>query len=179
MTKREGKEYLAWFLANRDRRASVLASYLGYTWSANSDELPALLVAAATGFSSIAHKTPLPSEYLESLKKAADTNLAPYIRKEDLSNETIAYCYDMAILVGLCFERSSPGLRVSIELGGKTNVDYGQIILLIPPRKVPVNPFRLCTVMARKVIDGADPVEVLDDLFQVYGFAPPGKNAQK
>jgi hypothetical protein len=168
MSKPEGKSYLKWFQANRKSRACVLANFLGLSDPSGPGDVQKLLGAAALKLSEVAYDTALDAHQLASLQESAGPLLAPFVPLSDLSEETTAFCYDLGVVLGMYLECVRPESRLSIELGSRNNADFGQIVLLMPDEQ-PVNPFRLCTVLARKVIKGAEPMAELDRLLNAYG----------
>jgi hypothetical protein len=167
MGRKQAHSYLEWFRQNRDRRIGVLSSFLALESPTTEAEMRSALITACRGLFQVSYLTPLDPEVVRGRRQEVGVRLASTISDDELSPETMAYCYDMAALFGKILEVSIPDADITVQLGGKKNIDYG-FIVVVSPNRIPINPFRPCTVMAYRAIRGENVEDQMRELLEYY-----------
>lgn len=167
MTKRDRAAYQEWYEESRGRRIAVLAGYLGVRPPTSAVETLAVLHRAAIELRTIAREVRLTDQEIVERRTSAGPLLGPSVPDTDLSLETVAFCYDFGMLLGAYIQDREPQALLSVEAASKRDFDYGHVLVCIPGQ-VPMNPYRKCTVLAEKALDGMDTVAELDRVIEYY-----------
>ena len=148
MTKKELKDYLAWFLSVIPERVDELSRTVRQTpgyevWQPNFT--PSSLDDLGKWFATQVETRP---RTLEDIQEIEAGNPYPIeIPREELTNRTFSLAMDIGVYLSQVFLKQHPGLRWDQPFGSKRFVDYGQPVL-VDFTTAPFNPVRMLVTYA-------------------------------
>lgn len=168
MSKKELREYAAWFQKIIPERVEDLARYVTSTPGFESwkpDCSVASLKPLGAWFAGKVETRPRTAEEIQAVLAGS-----PYpidVPAEDLTDETFSLAFDIGLYLSQVFLAAHPQLRWEQPLGSKRHIDYGQPVL-IGFGKVPFNPVRMVITFAYSLARGSRGGEGLHELFDIW-----------
>lgn len=163
MTKKQAQIYLSWYLANADRRVQLLCEFIGNAEPTSGPQFLAALEAAAEGLRAVSALQLRPLADIEAQRATVRPELAQYVSEYEHTDDTVAYCYDMEILMAKYLLTEVPGSRLEVFLRGKSFYDYG-FVVVVNKDYAPVNCYSICMTLAVVARDGRDVVAELHEV---------------
>lgn len=173
MSRRELKGYFAWFQRIMPQRLGELARAVEQTpafeaWRA--DYTPASLDLLGEWF---AIQVEVRRRTTAEMQEIRDSLHFPIEFSDgELTNRTFSLAMDTAMYLSQVLLKCHPALRWDQELGGKSNVDYGQPIL-VGFGSVPLNPVGLLVTLAYGVANKTRSGNRLRELYEIWAGMIP------
>jgi len=168
MSKKELKDYYAWFMNVMPERINVLVdavtSTLGYEeW--NPDSTPQSLDTLGKWFLMLADKRPRTQEEIDAIQNQTPFNFA--VPDQELTNKTFSIAIDIGMYLSQVFLKNHDGLEWSQPFNNKRYVDYGQPVLL-GFGAAPFNPVRMVVVQAYGLDNRTRTGKILSELYKIW-----------
>lgn len=168
MSKKELKDYFAWFQEVLPQRPDILTHTVqqtsGFeTWQA--DLTSASLSQLGDWFAAQVETRPRTQEEIEEIRGRSSFPIE--ISDEELTNPTFSLAMDVGMYLSQVFLKNHPVLRWDQPFGGKKNVDYGQPVL-VEFGAAPFNPVRMLITLAYGVISQKRTSRSLRDLYDIW-----------
>ena len=168
MSKKELKEYFAWFqniLSQRlDELTSAVKQTPGFeTWQA--DFTPASLDLLGDWFYAQVETRPRTQEEIQEITSRSSFPIE--VPGEDLTNRTFSLAMDLGMYLSQVFLKSYPALRWDQQFGGKKNADYGQPVL-VGFGVVPFNPVWILVTLAYGVASKRKTGKRLREIYDIW-----------
>lgn len=168
MSKKELKDYFAWFqniLPHRlDELASAVQKTPGFeTWRA--DFTPESLGLLGEWFAAQVAMRPRTKDEIQEIKWNSAYPID--VPGEELTNRTFSLAMDVGMYLSQVFLKKHPTLRWDQPFGNKKFVDYGQPVLM-EFGVVPFNPVRMLVTLAYGVASKSDSGKSLRELYDIW-----------
>lgn len=168
MSKKDLKDYFAWFQDILPQRLGILASAVKQTpgfeaWQA--DFTPASLDLLGNWFAGQVETRTRANDEIQEIESRS-----PYpieIPTEELTNRTFSLAMDVGMYLSQVFLKNCPTLRWEQQFGGKRFVDYGQPVL-VGFGAVPFNPVRMLVTLSYGVASKSDSGKSLRELYNIW-----------
>lgn len=168
MSKKEIKEYFAWFHNVLPRRLDELANAVNQTpgfeaWVA--DFTPASLDQLGEWFTTQVETRLRTKDELEEIRDRSFISID--IPTEELTNRTFSLAMDVGMYLSQVFLKTHPTLQWEQQTGNKKYADYGQPVL-VGFGPVPLNPVRLLVTLAYGVANKKKTGKRLRELYEIW-----------
>ena len=168
MSKRELKDYYAWFqniLPQRlDELTHAVQQSSGFeTWQA--DFTPTSLDLLGNWFAAQVETRPRTKEEIQEIESHLSFPIE--IPEEDLTNRTFSLAMDVGMYLSQVFLKNYPALRWDQPFGSKKSVDYGQPVL-VEFGASPFNPVYMLVTLAYGVVSKRKTGKSLHELYDIW-----------
>ena len=168
MSKKELKDYFAWFQNTLPQRLDVLTDAVkqtpGFeTWQA--DSTPESLELLGNWFAMQVETRPRTDDEIQEIK---DRSTYPIeIPEDELTNRTFSLAIDVGMYLSQVFLKNYPALQWDQPFGSKKFVDYGQPVL-VGFGAAPFNPVGMLVTRAYGVASKSGTGKSLRELYDIW-----------
>lgn len=168
MSKKELREYFAWFQAILPERLTVLTGAVHLTagfedW--NADFTPASLDQLGHWHAAQVEARPRTQQEIQEIENRQSFPIE--IPGDELTTRTFSLAMDVGMYLSQVFLQAHPSLRWDQPFGGKKSIDYGQPVL-IGFGAVPFNPVRMLVTLSYGVLSKHRDGKSLRELYDVW-----------